>query len=433
MKKCMALILTLLLAFGLCGCGISTGNHGGQNNSDSAESGTNKQEEKTKAADSGLKVGFLFPSDSNATDTISRLACIDRMQNETGLTDGQILVTESVKESNCEKEVAAMVDKGAKLIFCKAKGYEDIIIECARTYPDVQFCQEDGSKAEEAGLDNYHTYYTRLYEAYHVAGIAAGKKLVHMLENGDAVPDQNIGFVAIRNNPEAISCFTAFYTGMQRVYSNVHMLVRFVGSNGIYDNDGEAASQLAAANVCLMGQFVSTTAVAAVCAENDIPLVGNDVNLISEAPKDALTSAMADWSAYYSYAVKCVLNDKPIDKDWAKGYADNVNIISQLNDKYVAEGTASEIAKLEKSLREGKAKALNTEKMTIGGTSLKDLIKNDSKYKKYKKYVKDGAFRDSYDRSAPAFDLIIDGIEESTYDYLADQNSEAETTEEEEY
>ena len=139
MKKCMALILTLLLAFGLCGCGISTGNHGGQNNSDSAESGTNKQEEKTKAADSGLKVGFLFPSDSNATDTISRLACIDRMQNETGLTDGQILVTESVKESNCEKEVAAMVDKGAKLIFCKAKGYEDIIIECARTYPDVQF------------------------------------------------------------------------------------------------------------------------------------------------------------------------------------------------------------------------------------------------------------------------------------------------------
>ena len=65
--------------------------------------------------------------------------------------------------------------------------------------------------------------------------------------------------------------------------------------------------------------------------------------------------------------------------------------------------------------------------------STKDLIKNDGKYKKYKKYVKDGAFRDSYDRSAPAFDLIIDGIEESTYDYLADQNSEAETTEEEEY
>ena len=36
-----------------------------------------------------------------------------------------------------------------------------------------------------------------------MSGIAAGKKLVHMLENGDAVPDQNIGFVAIRNNPEA--------------------------------------------------------------------------------------------------------------------------------------------------------------------------------------------------------------------------------------
>ena len=55
MKKCMALILTLLLAFGMCGCGISPGNHGGQNNSDSAESGTNKQEEKTKAASAAVK------------------------------------------------------------------------------------------------------------------------------------------------------------------------------------------------------------------------------------------------------------------------------------------------------------------------------------------------------------------------------------------
>ena len=46
-----------------------------------------------------------------------------------------------------------------------------------------------------------------------------------------------------------------------------------------------------------MAQYTYTTAVATVCAENDTPLIGNDVNLISTAPKDALTSVTSDWSS----------------------------------------------------------------------------------------------------------------------------------------
>ena len=60
----------------------------------------------------------------------------------------------------------------------------------------------------------------------------------------------------------------------------------------------------------MMAQYTYTTAVATVCAENDTPLIGNDVNLISTAPKDALTSVTSDWSKYYTYAVNKVLNGK---------------------------------------------------------------------------------------------------------------------------
>ena len=63
-----------------------------------------------------------------------------------------------------------------------------------------------------------------------------------------------------------------------------------------------------------MAQYTYTTAVATVCAENDTPLIGNDVNLISTAPKDALTSVTSDWSKYYTYAVNKVLNGKEIEQ-----------------------------------------------------------------------------------------------------------------------
>lgn len=64
----------------------------------------------------------------------------------------------------------------------------------------------------------------------------------------------------------------------------------------------------------MMAQYTYTTAVATVCAENDTPLIGNDVNLISTAPKDALTSVTSDWSKYYTYAVNKVLNGKKLQQ-----------------------------------------------------------------------------------------------------------------------
>ncbi len=73
----------------------------------------------------------------------------------------------------------------------------------------------------------------------------------------------------------------AFYLGVERVCSQSSILVRYVGKRGVYDADGKAARQLIAAGVKMMAQYTYTTAVATVCAENDTPLIGNDVNLIS--------------------------------------------------------------------------------------------------------------------------------------------------------
>ena len=182
----------------------------------------------------------------------------------------------------------------------------------------------------------------------------------------------------------------------------------------------------------MMAQYTYTTAVATVCAENDTPLIGNDVNLISTAPKDALTSAISDWSVYYTYAVNKVLKDKEIATDWTAGYAENAVVLSQLNDEHISDGTVEKVAELEKNLRAGNAKVFNIEKFTVDGSSLDTLAKSNKKFKKYKKYIKNGNLQESMTQSKSVFDIFVDGVTESTHDYLAEQEEKsAESTTEE--
>lgn len=417
MRKHIAVIMALVMALSICGCGSSK--------SLFPENTGNKQQ--TKAADSGsLKVGYLLSSDGDAPDTVARVQGIRKMQEETGIADDQIIIAESVKKADCEKKASELVEKGCGIIFAENPDFESILEEAAKQNPDVQFCQEGGKLAKDSGLSNFHDYDTRIYEAYHVAGLVEGVKLNHLLDKGDiTAEDCVIGFVAYDKNAKTTSCINAFYLGVERACSQSKVLVRYAGKRGVYDADGKAARQLIAAGVKMMAQYTYTTAVATVCAENDTPLIGNDVNLISTAPKDALTSVISDWSKYYTYAVDKVLNGKEIAADWTAGYAEDAVVISQLNDEHVADGTAAKVAELEKNLRAGNAKVFNTEKFTIDGSSLNTLATSNKKFKKYKKYIKNGNFRESMTQSKSIFDTFIDGITESTQDYLAEQSTDS--------
>ncbi|MCI6859127.1 MAG: BMP family ABC transporter substrate-binding protein [Eubacterium sp.] len=422
MKKITAALLAVLMVLSLSGCTET------KNIFPVGE----KKEAETVATDSSeLKAGFLFPSDENAPDTLSRVEGIRKMQKEAGLTDSQILIKTGVKKTECEKKASDLAEAGCDIIFSTDPEFEEDLMEAARKYPDVAFCQEDGRKAENSGISNFHNYYTRLYEAYYVSGVVAGMKLNSMLNTGNlSASECVIGFAATKKGPEAISCINAFYLGVEKVCTQADMIVRYVDKTGNYDADGKCARQLIAAGAKLIGQYTSTTAVAAVCAENDIPLVGNNINLISIAPKEALTCALSDWSVYYTHAVHCIEKGKKIEKDWTGGYAQGANIISQLNDQYVADGTVEKVAEIEKRLRKGKEKVFDTEKFTIDETSLETLAKEKKKYKKYKKHIKDGNFCESMKKSAPIFDVLIDGITVSEKDYLAGTEKEDETSSE---
>lgn len=417
MKRYIAMILAALMALSIMGCGQS-----GDLFPESTVAGDSSQ--TAPVDESGMKVGYILPSGTDTTDTNSRIEDIRQMQYETGLKDSQVLIRTDVSKDDCASAIDEMVKEGCNIIFACDSRYENTMLEAAEQNPDVQFCQEDGTKAKKSGLDNMHNYYVRLFEAYYAAGVISGMKLNQYLNSGKITSSECvIGFVTSEESPETTSCINAFYMGVGEVCSQASMLVRYTDGSGDYDADAEAAQQLLSAGVSLMSQFTTTTGVATICAENDIPIVGNAVNIIDVAPSEALTSAIVNWNVYYTYAVNCVVNGTAIDTDWCGGYDDNAVTLSQLNDAHLADGSVERLQDVEKELRNGDAKVFDTEKFTVDGSSLETLAEDDADFKKYAKNIKGGEYKESGKRSAPSMEFFVDGVEESTYNYLGDEEN----------
>ena len=417
MKRYIAMLLALIMLFSMAGCTKSSDKGNASN-----ESATT-----AKTVDDSIKVGFILPAESQAPDSKARLEAIRKMQNETGLTDSQIVISQNVNKESCLETIESMKKKGCKMIFALGARYEEAVMEAAQENEEIQFCLEGGRDSIECGLSNVHTFNSRIYEAYYAAGVISGIKLNAMLNSGDIVPDECIvGFVAYKEAPETTTCMNAYYIGINKVCTQSRLVVRYVGKRGNYDADGEAARQLVAAGCEMMCTYTYTTAVASVCAENGIPVIGNEYNIIDTCPAKAISSTYTDWSVYYIEAVNALVNGTELANDWCGGYKGGVVRLTQLNDAHLSTGTAEKLIEVEEKLRKGSTKIFKTDNFTIDGQSLDTLVKENDDYKKYKDYVKDGQLKEQSQISAPIFEDLIDGITVSTDNYL----HESEDTEE---
>jgi basic membrane protein A len=188
------------------------------------------------------------------------------------------------------------------------------------------------------------------------------------------------------------------------------MEVQYTNSWADMTAEGEVATSLIADGCVLMSQHADTTGAPTACESAGVPCVGYNVDMTTVAPTCALTSATNNWGVYYTYAVQAVLNGEAMPTDWTAGYNDGAVAITALNDTAVAEGTADKVAEVEKALADGTLHVFDTSKFTVGGKSLEDAIAEGGDYAKYADYVSDGYFHESELASAPAFDIIIDGI-----------------------
>ncbi len=401
-KKILAVVLSVLFVVGVfAGCSSN------KDNNDSKES-------TSQSAKSDIKVGFIFLHDENSTYDKNFITAADEACKALGIADANKIYKTNIPEGQeCAEAAEDLVDKGCSIIFADSFGHEPYIIEVAKKYPDVQFCHSTGTRAHTEGLDNYHNAFASIYEGRYLAGVAAGMKLNEMIANGDFKADEaKIGYVGAYTYAEVISGYTSFFLGARSVCPSATMEVQFTGSWYDETAEKEAANTLIANGCKLISQHADSMGAPTACENAGVPDVSYNGSTASACPNTFIVSSRINWAPYYEYAIKAVMNGDKIDADWTGTLATNSVLLTEVGDA-AAEGTQKAIDEAKAKLEDGSLQVFDTSTFTVDGKKLdsyKADVDTDEAYTADTEVIENGAFQESKFRSAPYFDVKIDGI-----------------------
>ncbi len=405
MKKLLAIILSLALVFALASCGA---------NSIEKETTKAAENESTEAAPlSNLKVGFIFLHDENSTYDKNFIDAAKEACEKLGAEC--ILKTNIPEDKECYETAADLAESGCSIVFADSFGHEDYMIQAAKEYPEVQFCHATGTQAHTAGLGNFHNAFASIYEGRFLAGIAAGMKLNEMIESGKIKPEEaKIGYIGAFTYAEVISGYTSFFLGARYVCKSATMAVQFTGS--WYDETGEkeAANTLIERGCVLISQHADSMGAPTACENAGIPNVSYNGSTKSVGPNSYIISSKINWVPYFEYIIGQVTNSQPIDTDWTGTIATGSVQLTEINTDVAADGTEAAILDAQAKIEDGSLHVFDASTFTVDGKNLTSYmadVDSDPEYAKDTEAISDGYFHESEYRSAPYFDIQIDGIE----------------------
>ena len=403
MKKFLAMLLALVMALSLVACGE-------QKQPDTPDVPDDGQQTAT------VKVGFITLHDENSTYDLNFINGAKEAIANLGLTDADYILKTNVPEGQeCYEAAVDMVDKGCNIIFADSFGHEPYMIQAAQEYPNVQFCHSTGTRAHTEGLANYHNAFASIYEGRYLAGIAAGLKLNEMIDAGKFTADEAmVGYVGAFTYAEVVSGYTSFFLGVRSVCPTATMKVTFTGS--WYDEalEKEGAQKLIGLGCKLISQHADSLGAPTACENANVPNVSYNGSTQAAAPNTYIISSRINWAPYYEYAIKAVMDGTTIDTDWTGTLATGSVVLTDLNTAVAAEGTAEAIAAATEKLEKGELHVFDTATFTVKGETLTSYmadVDTDADYTPDTEVIHDGYFSESEFRSAPYFDLEIDGIE----------------------
>ena len=412
MKKWIAVLLAVAMLFAFAACNNDQPSTGDEGNTSTSEEGSTAG----TALTGDIKVGFIFLHDENSTYDKNFIDAANAAQQALGLSNDQVLFRTNIPEGQeCYDAAAELVDAGCDVIFADSFGHEDFMLQAAQEFPNVQFCHATGTKAHTAGVDNYHNAFASIYEGRYLAGIAAGMKLNEMIEAGEFTAEEaKMGYVGAFPYAEVISGYTSFYLGAKSVCPTVTMSVRYTSS--WYDEalEREAANALIQEGCKLISQHADSMGAPTACEAAGVPNVSYNGSTAAACPNTAIVSSKINWEPYFEYMITCVANGEPIADDWCGTLETESVQLSELNEAVAAEGTAEAIAEAKDKLIAGELHVFDTSTFTVDGETLTSYmadVNTDDAYTPDTEAIADGYFHESEYRSAPYFDIIIDGID----------------------
>ena len=393
MKKTIALLLSLVMVIGMV-----------------AFTGCGSKDDSSNGGD--FKVGFICLHDENSTYDKNFIDAANAACEELGVE--AVIKTNIPEGQECYDAAAELVDAGCGIVFADSFGHEDFMIQAAKDFPEVQYCHSTGTKAHTENLANYHNAFASIYEGRYLAGVAAGMKINEMIDAGTITADEaKMGYVGAYTYAEVVSGYTSFFLGARSVCESVTMEVTFTGS--WYDEalEKEAANKLINDGCVLVSQHADSMGAPTACEKAGVPNVSYNGSTQDACPNTFIVSSRIDWTPYYVYAIKAAQGGEAIEADWTGNLETGSVVLTDVNEEVAAEGTADKIAEITKKLEAGELQVFDITTFTVDGKevdSYKADVDTDADYVKDTEVIENGAFQESKFRSAPYFDLQIDGI-----------------------
>ncbi|MDF2617087.1 MAG: family transporter substrate-binding protein [Sedimentibacter sp.] len=217
-------------------------------------------------------------------------------------------------------------------------------------------------------------------KARYLSGIAAGLKTKSNL----------IGYVAAmgQDNSEVTGGINAFAMGVNSVNPDAKVYVKVTNSWFSPEEETNAAKALLAEGCDVIAQHCDTPNPQLEAEKAGAFGVGYNSDMSKDAPKATLTSAVWNWSAYYSWAVEQAINGTWTGENYYGGMKEGLVDIAPLNESIVAEGTKEAIEAARASLLDGSFNVFDgvietNDGKTVGeeGKTLDDAtITNDIKW-----------------------------------------------------
>jgi len=386
----------------------------------------------TSCGGSGTKFGFIFLHDEKSTYDKNFIEAAKTACENKGVK--AVLQVNVNEDENCYTAAKDLVNKGCKGVFADSFGHESFLIKAAKEFSDVQFAHATGTMAHTEKLNNFHNAFANIYEGRYIAGVAAGMKLNAMIDAGTITASQAVmGYVGAFPYAEVVSGYTSFYLGAKSVCDSVTMKVKY--TNSWYDEIAEntTCKTLIEDEKCvLISQHADSQGAPSVCETKKVPNVfynGENPTLTNSY----LTSSRINWVPFFEYFIENTLNGNKMDYDWCGNLANGAVEYYGVNEKIAAAGTKAKMDEVAAKIKNGTLNIFDTNSFTVSKfgdgektftnlnaktnsegrvTSYMADVDTDAEYKGDTQVIEGGVFKESKFRSAPYFDIRIDGITE---------------------
>ncbi|MFR1555184.1 MAG: BMP family ABC transporter substrate-binding protein, partial [Coriobacteriales bacterium] len=247
------------------------------------------------------------------------------------------------------------------------------------------------------------------------------------IKKGDFTEEQaKMGYVGAFPYAEVISGYTAFYLGAKSVCPTVTMDVQFTGSWYSVKDEKSVAQNLIAKGCKLISQHADSMGAPSACEEAGVPNVSYNGSTLESCPDTFIVSSRIDWTPYFKYIIAQTIKGEAIVNDWTGTLATGSVVLTNIGGNAAAEGTVEAIVAARTKLANGTLNVFDTANFTVTVTENKNKnatvdengkltgymadVNTDAAYTPDTQVVENGIFKESKFRSAPYFDIQIDGI-----------------------